>query len=91
MAEGERRRSNPFAESFFPFETGDLNAASWGLHEALWNIVLVVGTYGVGEAVINFDSGLFTERKGYLEAQSAEDISVLTTTFERWAEEARCS
>lgn len=88
-AQRKRRRSDPFAESFFPFETGDLNAASWSLYRVVLKVVgLAISRHGVGEAVIDFDSGLFAEGKCYLEAQSAEKISVLIAAFWRRAKKA---
>ena len=88
-AQRKRRRSDPFAESFFPFETGDLNAASWGSHEVVGKVVLFfVSRYGVGKSVINLDSSLFAEGKCYLEAQSAEKISILIAAFWRRAKKA---
>lgn len=91
-AQRKRCRSDPFAKTFFPFEAGYPNAASWGLHEVFWNIILlVVGSYGIGEAMIDFDSSLFTESKHDLEAQSAEEISIFVAALGRRAEDARCS
>ena len=88
-AQRKRRRSDPFAESFFPFETGDLNAASWGSHEVVGKVVLFfVSRYGVGESMIDFDSGLFAEGKRYLEAQSAKQTSVVIAALGRRAEKA---